>query len=188
MSTYQFTLIIDGPDLQTEETLDELYEAGCGDALPGRVDDTQYVDFDREAASPTEAIVSAINAIEGLETGDFVVTRIADAGLLSISDIADRIGTSREMARLLIAGERGPGHFPEPVTKPTARYRLWAVSDVHDWLLDYRRAHVEPDDFADDRAIAAINASLVLRRNAAALSRRDRSALIAFADTIMADR
>ena len=36
MATHRFTLIVEGPDLQAEPLIDELYEAGCDDALAGR--------------------------------------------------------------------------------------------------------------------------------------------------------
>lgn len=32
MTTYTFTLIAEGPDLQTDELADALFEAGCDDA------------------------------------------------------------------------------------------------------------------------------------------------------------
>ncbi|MGH8937421.1 MAG: hypothetical protein ACRDXD_14355 [Acidimicrobiia bacterium] len=49
MTTHQFTLIVDGPDLQDEARAQALFEAGCGDATVGRVGTLQYLDFDREA-------------------------------------------------------------------------------------------------------------------------------------------
>ena len=43
MSTHHFTLIVDGPDIQSDAVIDALYEAGCDDALIGRTDGIQYV-------------------------------------------------------------------------------------------------------------------------------------------------
>ena len=51
------------------------------------------------------------------------VARIADAGLVSMADIAARTGRTREGVRLLTAGARGPGGFPPPVTDPRSRPR-----------------------------------------------------------------
>ena len=36
MSTFHFTLIVDGPDLQDESRIGALFEAGCDDAAIGR--------------------------------------------------------------------------------------------------------------------------------------------------------
>ena len=57
MSVYQFTLIVEGPDLQSDNAVDALFEAGCNDALVGRADGIQYLDFDRAAPNPETAIL-----------------------------------------------------------------------------------------------------------------------------------
>ena len=61
MATHRFTLIVEGPDLQAEPLVDHLYEAGCDDALAGRSHGAQCLDFDREAPSIEEAILSSIH-------------------------------------------------------------------------------------------------------------------------------
>ena len=107
MSTHHFTLIVDGRDLQGDGVIDALYEAGCDDALIGRSDGIQYAEFDREAAGLVEAVLSAVADIEQVEGVE--VVRIADAGLVSMADIAARTGRTREGVRLLVTGARGPG-------------------------------------------------------------------------------
>ncbi len=164
--TYDFTLIVEGEELQTDENLDVLYEAGCDDATIGRINGIQHAMFSREAASLEEAILSAIRDVEALKGAR--VVRVADAGLVSMADIAARTGRTRESVRLLVAGERGPGGFPPPVTAPDARYRLWSWSDVQRWLSD---ALGEPVQDAGDHVIEAINAGLELRRHARYLSK-----------------
>ncbi len=67
MPIQHFTLIVDGPDLQTEPFIDALFEAGCDDATVGRTDGVHYIDFDREAASLGEAINSAVRDVEQVE-------------------------------------------------------------------------------------------------------------------------
>ena len=110
MATFRFTLIAEGPDLQTAELADALFDAGCDDALVGRADGVQYLDFDREAPSLEQAIFSAVSDIEAIDGID--VVRLADAGLVSMADIGTRTGRTRESVRLLIAGERGPVGSP----------------------------------------------------------------------------
>ena len=51
MPIHQFTLIVDGPDLQDASLIDAVFEAGCDDAAIGRIDGIQYADFDREAVT-----------------------------------------------------------------------------------------------------------------------------------------
>ena len=77
MLIYHFTLIVDGPDIQSDAVIDALYEAGCDDALVGRVDGIQYVEFDREAVGVLEAVLSAVADIERVDGVN--VVRIADA-------------------------------------------------------------------------------------------------------------
>lgn len=173
MTTHTFTLIVDGPDLQADELIDAVYDAGCDDALIGRADGVQFVDFDRDADSLQDAVLSAVAEIESIE-GIFVL-RLADAGLVSMADIAARTGRTRESVRLLIAGERGPGGFPPPVTDPRSRYRLWRSDEVETWL----RTHLATSltDATDDHIRAAINAGLELRRHRARLGAAKRSDL-----------
>lgn len=160
MTTYQFTLIVEGPDLQADNLIDALFEAGSDDALVGRAGGVQYVDFDREASSIEEAVLSAVADVERLN--GVQVVRLADAGLISMADIAARTDRTRESVRLLIAGERGPGGFPSPATDPRSRYRLWRWSEVERWFIAYvgdQQAHSE------DHVAAAINAGLELRHH-----------------------
>lgn len=160
MSVHHFILIVDGPDMQDEASVDALFEAGCDDAVVGRAEGIQYVEFDREAARLDDAILSAVADVERVP--GLTVARIADAGLVSMADIAARLGRTREGVRLLVAGARGPGGFPPPVTDPRSRYRLWRWSDVRRWLA----THLEKEAASsDDDVLTAVNASLELRRH-----------------------
>jgi hypothetical protein len=171
MPSYGFMLIAEGPDLQESERIDALYEAGCDDALVGRSHGVQYLDFDREAPTLEDAVLSAIMDVESVESVE--VTRIAGAGLVSMADIAARTGRTRESVRLLVEGERGPGLFPAPANDPRGHYRLWHSSEVRRWF----EAHygLAPDLETD--VLAAINAGLELRRLASALAPERRSDL-----------
>lgn len=165
MSTFQFTLIVEGPDLQEESRVDALFEAGCDDAAVGRSDGVQYVDFDREASTLDSAVLSAVDDLETLDGVE--VVRIADAGLASLADIATRLGRTRESVRLLVSGARGPGGFPAPVTDPRSRYRLWRWSDVECWFADRRGEEIPA---SRDRVAAALNAALEFRHHQRSLA------------------
>ena len=79
MPSHQFTLIVGGPDLQSDTVVAALFDAGCGDALVGRTDEIQYLDFDRDGPNLETAILSAIADVERLP--DVEVIRIADRGV-----------------------------------------------------------------------------------------------------------
>lgn len=79
MPSHQFTLIVGGPDLQSDTVVAALFDAGCDDALVGRTDGIQYLDFDRDGPNPETAILSAIADVERLP--DVEVIRIAGCGI-----------------------------------------------------------------------------------------------------------
>lgn len=159
MPLHEFTMIVEGPDLQDDGVINALYEAGCDDGLIGRTDSTQYLDFGREADTFEEAVFSAIADVESV--AGVRVVRLADIGLLSMSDIAARTGRTRESVRLLIAGKRGPGGFPPPVTDPRRRNRMWWSDEVYFWFSESLGEQVE---HWDSQVLAAVNAGLEFRR------------------------
>ena len=79
MPSHQFILIVAGPDLQSDAAGAALFDAGCSDALVGRTDGIQYLDFDRDGPRLEAAILSAIADVERLP--DVEVIRIADGGI-----------------------------------------------------------------------------------------------------------
>ena len=161
MFSYEFTLIVEGPDLQSEEAIYLVFENGCDDALVGRANGIQYLDFDREAPSPEAAILSAIADVErvpGIE-----VVRLAGGELVSLADIIERTGRTRESVRLLITNERGPGGFPAPVTDPRTRYRLWRWPEIRHWFDANYGEQFHGEDQRYVEVAAAINAGLDLR-------------------------
>ena len=83
MTTHSFTLIVEGVDINDPDVFDALYEAGCDDATIGVTNGIPVMDFDREAASFNEAILSAIADAESVES--LRVVRIADPDLVSMS-------------------------------------------------------------------------------------------------------
>ena len=156
VSEYEFTLVLDG-DLDGEAVFDALFEAGCGDATFGQVDGVGYADFIREAPTFGDAVRSAIEQVESVP--GLRVARVEPDDLVTMSDIAQRLGRSRESVRLLIADGRGPGGFPPPVSHLKARSRLWRWSEVAAWA----KRQDQPVDPGVAAAIAAINAALTLR-------------------------
>ena len=62
MATHHFVLVTEGSDLLEWETLDALYEAGCGDAAVGH----NTLEFDRAASTRDEALCSSLRDVESV--------------------------------------------------------------------------------------------------------------------------
>ncbi len=165
MPEYSFILVIEG---DVEEKIDDLFEAGCDDATFGSVDGAYYADFDRDAPTLGGALSSAIDAVESVP--GLRIRRVEPDDLVTMTEIAQRLGRTRESVRLLIAGERGPGNFPPPVSHLRQRNRLWRWSDVAAWV-----GESDADDLAKARLIAAVNAALELRTATPGLAESDRA-------------
>jgi len=143
----------------TDERLDELVTAGCDDATFSSKDDLTFAEFDREAVSLVDAVVSAIEAVEsvvGLE-----VLRIDPDELVWASEIAERTGRSRQNVDQLVRGQRGPGGFPAPATHAT-RNPLWRWSDVEVWLATYEGREPQTER---SLVLGALNGALQARHN-----------------------
>ena len=135
MTVYAFTLIVEGPDLQEEAHLGALFESGFDDATIGRVGTIQFLEFDREAESFAEAVLSATETLESVIPG-VRVEHLEPDDLLTMSEIAERVGRTGESVRLLISGERGPAGFPAPATHFRSRQRMWRWQEVAIWFAE----------------------------------------------------
>ena len=172
---YEFTLILSGVRELTPEVLDAFYEAGCDDALIGMRDGVAYAEFCREAESFQKAVLSAIQNVETAGVGARV-EHVEPDELVTMSEIARRLGVTREGVRKWVVGTRGPGNFPSPVGRLTERSPLWHWTDVVRWHKEHlRREQAEaskPGRATPDMNIlvnlgphiAALNAALDLRR------------------------
>jgi len=162
MTEYEFTLMIEG-DLADQAIAAALFDAGCDDATFGVSDGCGYGEFLREAPTFADAVLSAIHQVETVS--DLRVARIEPDDIVTASDIAERLDRTRESVRLLIAGRRGPGGFPAPISHSQERGRLWRWSDVAAWL-----ERTEPEEREAARFVAAANAALELRSRLAGMS------------------
>jgi hypothetical protein len=168
--THTFTLILSGASELTIEIQDALFEAGCDDALLGCRDGVLFLDFDREAASLQKAIASTIADVEAADIGLRVV-RVEPDDLITTSEIARRIGQSRESIRLYAHGQRGPGGFPPPISGIKRRSPLYRWTEVAGWLAqntllgnDSTVDEAKRRTLLDAHSIGTINAMLDLRR------------------------
>ena len=145
MTTHTFTLIVNGPDLQSDERIGDVYEAGCDDALIGRADGIQYADFDREADSFQYAVLTAVAELESISGVN--VVRLADAGLVSMADIAARTGRiARACGSLSLASaDPADSHPPSLTSQP-----LPALAQRRSAALAREKPHTLLNDAAAD--------------------------------------
>ena len=168
MRTYNFTLFFEGVDIDDDEVVDLLFEAGCDDATFGRRDTAPFAEFDRDAATFSEAVISAIRTMENAVNG-LRVTRVEPDDFVSASVIAERTGRTRQSIQQLISGKRGPGNFPSPAAWPDERHRLWHWGAVAQWFSERQG---EPLLLGGaPHFVAALNGTLQARSQMAALSR-----------------
>src|SRR5260370_38282769 len=164
--TYTFPLLLHGADPLTKDNMSALKRADCNDALFGRRGTVSYANFDREAASFGEAVLSAMRDVERAVPG-LKVTRVEPEELVSASQIAVRTKRTRESIRLLIEGKRGPGNFPAPAVWLSSSRKLWRWTDVAYWFtisLQNPGSDVQAAAF-----VASVNAALAVRRHSALL-------------------
>jgi hypothetical protein len=167
--TYEFTLLIAGTDVQTDEALNSLAEIGCDDATVGSSGGVQHMDFDREASSYLAAVLSAIEDVERAVPGARVVRVLPDE-YVALAEIAERTDRTRESIRLLSIGERGPGGFPPPAAREAGRNKLWRWAEVAAW---FAGTLGESRLLAPPPAHGAVNAILDLRSGISDLGRAD---------------
>ncbi|MDP3984579.1 MAG: hypothetical protein Q8Q52_06220 [Acidimicrobiia bacterium] len=171
MTGHEFTLIVEGPDLQDDAHIEALFEAGFGDAAIGRVGSIQYVDFDREAETFADAVFSATEGIEAV-VPEARVVRLEPDDLVTMSEIAERTERTRESVRLLITGDRGPGGFPAPATHFRNRQRMWQWQEVAIWFAE-KLGKQQVGDPGKAQFITAFNAGLKWRQAGETLPSRE---------------
>jgi predicted DNA-binding transcriptional regulator AlpA len=132
MPTYQITLSYENIDVEDLDQL-ELLAAEAPDAHINAVDGNVRVFAIMAAHCSTDAVEELVDAIHRANEAATPVR--AEFELLAIPDIAAKVGLNREAVRLWATGKRGPGGFPIPVDVIGDRMKVWAASDIHDWLV-----------------------------------------------------
>jgi hypothetical protein len=130
MTSYEFTLKLNRE--VTDDEIEALFEVGCGDAGIETGPLGTVADFIREAPSLAEAIASAaldIDKVPGLRA-----VGVKCDNMVTLLDIASRVGVSREAVRLWSVGERGAGGFPAPLMKTTGGETIWDWEQVAPWI------------------------------------------------------
>lgn len=158
---HTFTLLLVNEHELTTELEDALFEAGCDDGMLFSKNQVVYIEFDRDADSLEEAIVSAINDVE---SAGFQVARVEPSDLVTSAEISRRANRSRQSVAQIIKGKRGKGGFPIPVAGVTSKTSVWSWAEVSNWLLKEEKID---DLFLIKKAevIRDVNETLELRRH-----------------------
>ncbi len=128
---FEFAIVADGVDFNDPAFEDRFFEAGCSDALITIIKGSAVLEFTREAKNFAHAIASAIRDVHRAGAR---VRRVEPDSYVSISDIAERAGLTRQSISLLVSGARGPGDFPPPKLRVTSDSPLWDWLTVARWL------------------------------------------------------
>lgn len=154
MTSYAFRARVS--DAISDEQADRLYDAFNEELAVEDGPRGHYVVFDREAPSFVDAVVSALKQLIKLGVEPLAV----EDKLVSMADIAERTGRSRQSVSLLVSGRRGPGSFPHPAAG-NARSPLWHWDEVAAWFQATGGAQSSEYRTA---ALAAINGILANRQ------------------------
>jgi hypothetical protein len=158
---YDFALIVGGVPSLTTEVEDALFNAGCDDTTLSIQYGLLYVEFSRTAKSLKHAILSAIHDVQKAGVSAEVL-RVDECSLVTASEIARRIGRSRQMVHQYMTGERGPGGFPPPECHLCEGSPLWAWCAVSYWLA--QNDILRPEDSWNAEVVSAINNALEAAR------------------------
>jgi hypothetical protein len=154
---YDFALILAGVRELTAEVEDALFAAGCDDATLSVQYGCIYMEFSRLAPTLKDAILSAIRDVRSARIGADV-WRVDSCDLVTPSEIARRIGRTRQLVHQYITGTRGPGRFPAPECNLTEGQPLWAWCAVSYWLS--QNDMIRPEELRDAEIVAVINNAL----------------------------
>jgi predicted DNA-binding transcriptional regulator AlpA len=151
-----FTFRVQLHDEIDDQDADRLYEMFDEEISIEDGPKGHFVGFDREAESFLDAVLDAV--AEVIELG-FEPLAIEDE-LVSMADVAERTGRSRQSVSMLVSGQRGSGNFPRPVAG-NVRSPLWHWADIAAWFENTEGNNVVCEDRI--RTIASINGALANR-------------------------
>ena len=140
-------------DVDADQVVECLGEAGCGDALvgvgqPGRI----ALDFTREAPSAQAAVSSALADVRKAIPDAKLVEVSPD--LVGLTDVAELVGVTRQNMRKLMLSHAAD--FPVPVHDGSSA--LWHLAHVLQWLSERDAYDIEQS--ALDVAHAAMQVNL----------------------------
>jgi hypothetical protein len=176
MSAHEFTMVVEGVDLDVQDAEVAALEERCEGLTWGESDGQVVVTAEVSGKRLVGAVTEAITAVESIPGAR--VMRVGPDQYVSQAEIARRIGVSRQYVSLLASGARGPGDFPAPAVG-SGRSAIWQWPAVADWLVRSGLSAAERNH--DDAVFAAVNATLEARRAGSTLSGPEQAVLRGFA-------
>lgn len=137
----RFRLPADGAD--PAGWLDALFEAGCDDATvgvgrPGLI----ALDFTRTAATARAAVETALADVARAIPGVQLIEVSPD--LVSLVDVADAFGCSKQNIQKYAAGQMRSVKVPFPAPVHAGSSSLWRMAEVLDWFDRHTDLHPPP--------------------------------------------
>lgn len=143
---FEFTIVLGSsaaPHMSDLE--DNLFEAGCSDALICAYGRTVYLEFCREASTAKKALISAVKDIK---SAGFDVLSIEEGGYASISEMSARAGLTRSALNNYLKGKRGEKDFPHPVYGLSTKSPQFQWPEVANWLYKHKKVEKKVLDVA----------------------------------------
>jgi hypothetical protein len=171
MNVYWFDVEVEG--VVTDDDVEALFEVlTAGDGIDATVQAGERggrVMFSREAEDAIQAVISAVRDVEaaGIKVVGVIEDRVVAA------EIADKAKVTAASVRYWIAGERGPGNFPEPVVR-RERASLYSWAEVAAWLAWAKLGEVDHIAAETAKACLIIDAAVTVRNGLRELPRHAR--------------
>jgi hypothetical protein len=158
---HEFTLVLTGFSDLTPEVENALFESGCADATLSIRSGRPFLTFSRVAPTLKEALLSAISDVKKAGIGADIL-RVDNRNLVTQSEIAKKIGRTRQLVHQYATGVRGPGAFPSPVCNISDNDEspLWAWCEVAFWLCE--NDMISEEALRDAQILSLINDVLEL--------------------------
>lgn len=153
MKVHEFTIIASGLHPDADDLANLFFEAGCDDATISFQKGVVIVEFYREGHSFSSAVMSALENV--LATGA-EIERFEPDYLVSLADIARRVGVTRSAVSHYWNGERGVG-FPTPVARITSESPLWDWCEVATWMHERDPEKVCMEEVVRSRVVKEAN-------------------------------
>ena len=157
--SFELTFRLPRPDADGDDYADALYEAGCDDA--GMATGRRGIiglEFARRAPSAEDAFRTAVDDVRKAIRGAELVEVAPD--LVSLTDLADIVGCSRQNMRKYAAGQMRSirAVFPDPAF--TGSPSLWHLAEVGMWLAQHTDLRPAPEVIEMSKVTARENARL----------------------------
>lgn len=154
MKTFEFAIIISGRDIEDDNFMDAIFEAGCDDATLSFQKGVIIAEFSRESVSFSSAVAHACTQ---LNKSGATIERVEPDHLVSLSEIAERSSLTRQAISLYAKGSRLDG-FPGPSAKVTSKHPLWDWYEVAFWL--HSRNHIGREMVVQAQVVKEVNVHL----------------------------